>query len=273
LSFSSIKHINKIIYLLGFKMKIHQLFEAHDNQQLDELDLGKAGATVGSVAGKTANALGAVAGGVKGAWDAAKAGFQKGQGFVSGQRAGGTQSTAPSTSASTTQAPTQQTSTQSAVDPQDIQSQIAQKKQEISALQQQLASAKAPAQQEVPAGNSTGPAQAQTGTAPAQPAQVPPTQQAPAANAPAAPATAQQAPAANAPLTAQQQAAKKAELLGKRAAGKTTASQTGSGFNQYVQGGGGSTLAGADAQGNPVFKQNVKREDFEFESKFLGRMI
>ena len=86
-------------------------------------------------------------------------------------------------------------------------------------------------------------------------------QAAPAAPAPATPATT--APAEK--LTAQQQAAKKAELLGKRAAGKTIASQTGSGFSQYVQGGGGSKLAGADAQGNPIFKQNIKREDFDLD--------
>ena len=91
----------------------------------------------------------------------------------------------------------------------------------------------------------------------------------------AAPATAPPATAAPASgkLTQAQQDAKKAELLGKRQAGKTTASQTGTGFNQYVQGGGGSTLAGADKQGNPVFKQNVKREDIQFESKFLGMII
>jgi hypothetical protein len=80
-------------------------------------------------------------------------------------------------------------------------------------------------------------------------------------------------PPAGGKLTQAQQDAMKAKLQGQRQAGKTTATQTGSGFNQYVQGGGGSTLAGADAQGNPVFKQNVKREDIQFESKFLGMMI
>ena len=93
----------------------------------------------------------------------------------------------------------------------------------------------------------------------------------PNAAAPAAPPAG--TPPASGKLTQAQQDAKKAELLGKRQAGKTTASQTGTGFNQYVQGGGGSTLAGADKQGNPVFKQNVKREDIQFESKFLGMII
>jgi hypothetical protein len=88
-----------------------------------------------------------------------------------------------------------------------------------------------------------------------------------------APAPTGTTPPAGGKMTTAQQAALKAKLQGQRQAGKTTATQTGSGFNQYVQGGGGSTLAGADAQGNPVFKQNVKREDIQFESKFLGMMI
>ena len=55
-----------------------------------------------------------------------------------------------------------------------------------------------------------------------------------AAPAPA-PAPAQ-TPAAATKLTPQQIAAKKKELQGKRAAGKTTATQTGSGFKDYVGG-------------------------------------
>jgi hypothetical protein len=68
-------------------MKISQVLES---QQLDELDMTNAGTATGGVVGKTANALGAVAGGVKGAWDAAKAGFQSGKNFVGGQRVGST---------------------------------------------------------------------------------------------------------------------------------------------------------------------------------------
>ena len=92
------------------------------------------------------------------------------------------------------------------------------------------------------------------------------------AKAEKAAATAQQpgAPAATAPkMTAKDQNALKARLKAKQG----TAAKTQTGFNQYVQGGGGSTLAGADAQGNPVFKQNVKRESVEFYSKFLGQML
>ena len=70
-------------------------------------------------------------------------------------------------------------------------------------------------------------------------------------------------------LSAKDQNALKAKLKAKQG----TAAKTQSGFNQYVQGGGGSTMAGADAQGNPVFKQNVQREGVEFYSKFLGQML
>jgi hypothetical protein len=91
----------------------------------------------------------------------------------------------------------------------------------------------------------------------------------PAPTAPA-PTVAPTAPAAPNPKA--QQAALKARLQGQRAAGKSMATQTGGGFNQYVRGGGGQKLAGADAQGNPVFKQNVQRESVGY-SKFLGCYI
>jgi hypothetical protein len=87
------------------------------------------------------------------------------------------------------------------------------------------------------------------------------------------PAAATPATTAAAKTPQANQAALKAKLQGQRAAGKSFAQKTGGGFNDYVQGGGGQTLAGADKQGNPVFKQNVKREDVQFESKFLGMMI
>jgi hypothetical protein len=68
-------------------------------------------------------------------------------------------------------------------------------------------------------------------------------------------------------------AATKARLQGQRAAGKSMATSTSGNFSNYVRGGGGQTLQGADKNGNPIFKQNVKREDIQFESKFLGMMI
>jgi hypothetical protein len=68
-------------------------------------------------------------------------------------------------------------------------------------------------------------------------------------------------------LTQAQQDAMKARLQGQRAAGKTTASQTGSGFKDYV-GGSEEKMAGVDASGAPVFKK-LQRESVAF-SKFLG---
>jgi hypothetical protein len=313
MSFSSFKHINKTIaFRKVLKMKISQILESQT--QLDELDMTNAAGATGGVVGKTANALGAVAGGVKGAWDAAKAGFQSGKNFVGGQRAGSTDpkainqqgpaGTAPAQAvqgsagtamgnmgkAMSGQKPAQAGQTLYATVKQQINNIDPQSKQKLLNLIQKSVQQKQPKQggqqsgvlgqmantlagggQQAPAQPNTmanAPVSATNTAPPATTQQAAPADQAPAAT----PATTQQA-AGNAPLTAQQQAAKKAELLGKRAAGKTTASQTGSGFNQYVQGGGGSTLAGADAQGNPVFKQNVKRESYEFESKFLGRMI
>ena len=67
-------------------MRINQIIVESD--QLDELGLADVGRGIGTVAGKTAQGLGAVAGGVKGAWDAAKSGFQSGKTFVGGQRVG-----------------------------------------------------------------------------------------------------------------------------------------------------------------------------------------
>ena len=71
-------------------------------------------------------------------------------------------------------------------------------------------------------------------------------------------------------LTQAQQDAKKAELKGKRSAGKTTASQTGSGFKDYV-GGSQTKLVGADKTGAPVFKK-LNRESVGF-SNFLDMDI
>ena len=88
-------------------------------------------------------------------------------------------------------------------------------------------------------------------------------------NLPKTPAAAATTPAAPADskLTSQQIAAKKAELQGKRAAGKTTATQTGSGFKDYVAGS-QTNMVGADATGAPVFKK-TQRESVGFSS-FLG---
>lgn len=129
----------------------------------------------------------------------------------------------------------------------------------ITSTPEPAAPAEAPAATPAPA---AAPAEAPAATPPAA---------TPASAAPEAPA-ATPAPAA-APgqqkLSAKDQNSLKARLKAKQG----TAAKTQTGFNQYVQGGGGSTLAGADAQGNPVFKQNVQREGVEFYSKFLGQML
>jgi hypothetical protein len=79
-----------------------------------------------------------------------------------------------------------------------------------------------------------------------------PTQQAAAAPA-AEPAPQQQT---GGKLTAAQQAAKVAELKGKRAAGKT-AGTTGSGFNQYTKDASSQRIVGANADGSPKI-QTIK---------------
>jgi hypothetical protein len=112
------------------------------------------------------------------------------------------------------------------------------------------------------------------------PGSVQATQQQPAPTAPA-PTTTAPAPTPNTPpastppaggkMTQTQQDALKAKLQGQRQAGKTTATQTGSGFKNYV-GGSGERMTGVDASGAPVY-QKIQRESVEFRSKFLGMMI
>jgi hypothetical protein len=91
------------------------------------------------------------------------------------------------------------------------------------------------------------------------------------APAPATPPAAKTPPTTGGKLTKAQQDAKKAELLGKRQAGKTTATQTGGGFKDYV-GGSGERMTGVDASGAPIY-QKIQREGIEFRSNFLGMMI
>lgn len=68
-------------------MKINEVIT--ESQQLDELSARDIARGIGTAVGKTAQGVGAVAGGVKGAWDAAKSGYQSGKAFVGGQRIGG----------------------------------------------------------------------------------------------------------------------------------------------------------------------------------------
>jgi hypothetical protein len=99
--------------------------------------------------------------------------------------------------------------------------------------------------------------------------QAPPAPTAPAPTTPPAPTST--TPPADSKMTAAQQAALKAKLQGQRQAGKTTATQTGAGFKNYV-GGSGERMTGVDASGAPVY-QKIQRESVEFRSKFLGMMI
>ena len=292
-------------------MRIEQLIQETNNQgQLDELDMTNLGKVAGSVAGKTAQSLGAVAGGVKGAWDAAKAGFQQGKGFVSGQRVGG--GTAPTSAQAINQqgpqgtAPAQNVQgTAGTAVQQMAKATQGQKPQQVgntlySQLKGQvgnldkgsidkminlLQKLKAQVGKAQPAQNTGGAgafgqmaqqmaAAADAKTAPAQqaaPAQEPAAEPAAAPTQQAAPAPAAE-PAPSGKLTPQQIAAKKAELQGRRAAGNSTATATGSGFKNYVAGS-GERLQGADAQGNPVFKKIAREGTYQFESKFLGGWI
>ena len=77
-------------------------------------------------------------------------------------------------------------------------------------------------------------------------------------------------PPADGKMTQAQQDALKAKLQGQRQAGKTTATQTSSGFKNYV-GGSGERMTGVDASGAPVY-QKIQRESVGY-SNFLGRDI
>jgi hypothetical protein len=71
-------------------------------------------------------------------------------------------------------------------------------------------------------------------------------------------------------MTTAQQAALKAKLQGQRQAGKTTASQTGSGFKDYV--GGSQNKIVVNPDGSTSLKK-LQRESLEFYSNFLGRNL
>lgn len=265
--------------------------ELISEQQTDE-GIGSALATG---ARGLAKGTGAAIGGLAGMGSAFKQGYQGGKLAVAG---GPVPQTAPASTGA---------STAGVADLTDIRQQIAQKKAEIADLQKQLGAPKvepgigqqqgqvaavasntpeptAPAATEPEAVAQPTPAdiRKQKQAAAAQVAQgqmaANPAPVAPAATTPPVqPGIGQQqgkvnAVASNTPDPKAQQAALKARLQGQRAAGKSMATQTGTGFNQYVQGGGGQKLAGADAQGNPVFKQNVQRESVGY-SKFLGCYI
>lgn len=205
------------------------------------------GQTIAKGVGGLAKGVGAVGGGVAGAWDAMKQGFEAGKAAVTGQpmpsnaATGSKQTSAAQTAPAQQQAPTAQAS---ATELDQLKATLAkldpqQKKDLATELEKSMNAA----------------TQTTTPAATAQPK--------------AAPA----ASAGSAPLTPQQVAAKKAELQGKRAAGKSMATSTGTGFQNYKQSQPGQVYAGADEKGNPIFKPAVSRESKEIFSRFLNMKI
>jgi hypothetical protein len=92
----------------------------------------------------------------------------------------------------------------------------------------------------------------------------------PAATTPPTSTAAPTTPPAGGKMTAAQQAALKAKLQGQRQAGKTTATQTGSGFKDYVGGSQNKLVTNPDGS---TSMQKLQRESVEFRSNFLGMMI
>jgi hypothetical protein len=278
-------------------MKITELLE--ERQQVDELNMAQVGNAIGKGATAVGKGIGATASGAvqtgKNFWSGLKQGWKAGQGAVAGNEAPAAgpaagQGVTAAPAAATAAEPSGQPTTNAQAAPTQAGPTAGQGATaapaaagqggngggaasrapaagDISSIMKTIDSLDKPTKQQL-AGelekNITSTpepkAPAATPAAPGQPAATPAAPGQPAAT-PAAPGQQK--------LSAKDQNALKARLKAKQG----TAAKTQSGFNQYVQGGGGSTLAGADAQGNPVFKQNVQREGVEFYSKFLGQML
>ena len=108
--------------------------------------------------------------------------------------------------------------------------------------------------------------QQQAGATPTEPAAQ---QGAPAAETPPA-GTQPTATQTGGKMSQAQQDAMKAKLKGKRAAGQTTASQTGSGFSDYVAGSQNKLITNPD--GSTSMKK-LQRESIDFYSNFLGQKL
>jgi hypothetical protein len=274
-------------------MRINELLV--ENQQIDEISL----AGLGKGIGKAANIAGKAVGGAVGGTVAAAKQFGSGikQGYQGSKTAVGGGSTTPGTDSTTTPS---EIETGNASDPALL-------RQQADALNQQADQLEKAAAQPAPTAPTSTASPASTPTAePAQwPAGLPkfnsvtgqkfasPEEAEKVTNSPEfkqqmadvaagkdlgsvqatqqqtapAPTTAPTTPPAGGKMTQAQQDALKAKLQGQRQAGKTTATQTGSGFKDYVDGS-QTKLAGADASGAPVFKK-LQRESVAF-SKFLG---
>lgn len=251
-------------------MRVNDLFT--ESPQLDELSA----ADVARGVGKTARGVGAVAGGVRGAFDAAKQGFQAGRAAVAG---GGREEPATTAAQANQQGPagtapaqaqtgaagaalakSAQAVADAGTDKKQSDALYAQVKASISQLdpagkkkilqlvQKSLAEKPpaAPAAPQQSMADRVSAAQAQQNPD----AAAEPTQQAAATTTsePAAPA------ASGEKLTPQQIAAKKAELQGKRAAGKTVGT-TASGFNKYTKDASSQRIVGANPDGSPKIQQ------------------
>jgi hypothetical protein len=290
-------------------MRIQELLI--ENNQIDEISLKGIGQSLGTAAGAVGSAVGGVQGawqGMKNAYGQKRDRVAKvAQRNV--QRAGGYREPPKSTTAApTAQTATSGAPVSGTQDPNALRQQAAalnQQADQIERQQQQAApapspapapsgtNAPAPSGTNAPAQEPTDPGQdyglgkqsdgkfikpgqkfdtangSPIAPAPASTPETPPaTEPAPA---PATPPAAETPPTTGSKLTKAQQDAKKAELLGKRQAGKTTATQTGGGFKDYV-GGSGERMTGVDASGAPIY-QKIQREGVEFRSNFLGMMI
>jgi hypothetical protein len=283
-------------------MRINELLI--ENNQIDEISLGG----VGGAVNKTAGAIGGIAGGVVGAGQALAKGYKAGKAYVGGQPTGtaagttGDNATGMSTAAGGSTAGSVVTG--GGQDPNSLRQQAAALTKQADELEKTQTTTQ-DSGQTAPTG--TPPAQSPEEirkTKQADAAKVAQDQMAAPkpGNSPAAGGTgfgfdgntglpfnsqaerdaglakqkADKAAAAGTPpptggkMTPAQQAALKDKLQGQRQAGKTTATQTGSGFKDYV-GGSQEKMAGVDASGAPVFKK-LQRESVGF-SNFLGMAI
>jgi hypothetical protein len=277
-------------------MKIEELIT--ESQVTDEGVLGSIASGIGTGVGAVAKGLGTVSGAFKGAKDQ----YQKGQALGRAHVGGHMPQQPKDTSVRDQefarltgkgQQPAQGAAPAGGANPQDIAAQIKQKEAELADLKnQQKQAQKQPPQDLAPppqtqpgiGSASNGNNAAATATEPAQTGATAPTNSAskqadPAPEQGADNKVAQQ-PGAATPPPANNKMDPKAQnaLKARLKAGQGVGAKTGGGFSQYVQGGGGQTLAGADANGNPVFKQNVKREDIQresvdFYSSFLGQKL
>ena len=221
---------------------------------------------LGKAAGNVVGATKAAGRGLKNAWADAKQGYAQG-------KANWDPKQAPAVSSAPTASSSPASGGAPAADPAALRQQAAALNQQADQIEQSAKQPAAPAigtPPELPAGGK-GTEQnfdPQTGQQQqAAPAETPPTGTAPAETPPTGTAPAQQT---SSKMTKAQQDAMKAKLQGKRAAGQTTASQTGSGFSDYVAGSQNKLVTNPD--GSTSMKK-LQRESIDFYSNFLGQKL